>query len=63
MAFQVFSKIYLDILNGTIISTFLAFYVCPVICCLNLNEMILFLPQGKSMILLLLSKVGSPLWP
>ena len=47
--------------NGTIISTsfVLLFPVCPVICCLNLNEILLPLSAKKLVITLLLFKVVS----
>ena len=49
--------------NGTIISTcfVLLFPVCPVICCLNLNEILLLLSAKKLVITLLLFKVVSSL--
>ena len=50
--------------DGTIISTSFVppFPVCPVICCLNLNEALFLLLVGKSIILPLLSRAGSSLW-
>ena len=49
--------------NETIISTSFAplFPVCPVIFCVNLNEVLLLLSAGKSIILPLLSRAGSSL--
>ena len=53
----------LKYLNGTIISTsfVLLFPVCPIICCFNLNEVLLLFSLGKSIILPLPSKSGSSL--
>ena len=48
---RVFRKV-LKYFNITIISTFFVppFPVCPAICCLNLNELLLLLLSGKSII-------------
>ena len=49
MAFQGFSENFLDVLMVPLFQSFMPLFpVCTVICCLNLNEMLLFLLAGRS---------------
>ena len=61
MEFQVFSKNYLDILTESLFQHLSMFPACLVICYSNLNEILLLLILGKSIILPLSSKASSSL--